>query len=127
MAGYRELPMGRHDLPTMSDARSVAAFEKFVKAKQELLAVALQGRGVFTISTRIDGPKVTSTTPPTPVNQALTQATVTFNEAVDIRTFTVNANTVARNTLVAALVSGSISKRRAQIVRWECRQFWDLR
>jgi hypothetical protein len=39
MTGYRDLPMGRHDLAVMSDARSLAAFEKFVQTRQELLAL----------------------------------------------------------------------------------------
>src|SRR5438094_8012105 len=39
MSGYRDLPMGRHDMTVMSDARSVDAFEKLVKARQELLAL----------------------------------------------------------------------------------------
>jgi len=39
MTGYRDLPMGRHDMTVMSDARSVDAFEKLVETKQELLAL----------------------------------------------------------------------------------------
>jgi len=39
MTGYRDLPMGRHDMTVMSDARTVDAFEKLVKTKQELLAL----------------------------------------------------------------------------------------
>jgi hypothetical protein len=39
MNGFRDLPMGRHDMTVMSDARSVDAFEKLVKTRQELLAL----------------------------------------------------------------------------------------
>jgi hypothetical protein len=39
MTGYRDLPMGQHDMAVMSDARSVAAFESFVQTKAELLAL----------------------------------------------------------------------------------------
>ena len=37
MAGYRDLPMGRHDQEAMTHPSVRAAFEKFVKQKQELL------------------------------------------------------------------------------------------
>ena len=37
MAGYRDLPMGRHDEQRMSDPRLLEAFEKFVSLEQELL------------------------------------------------------------------------------------------
>jgi hypothetical protein len=39
MTGYRDLPMGPHDMTAMSDARSVAAFEAFAKSKDELLGL----------------------------------------------------------------------------------------
>jgi hypothetical protein len=39
MTGYGDLPMGGHDMAVMSDARSLAAFEGFVQARQELLAL----------------------------------------------------------------------------------------
>ena len=39
MTGYRDLPMASHDMTAMSDARSEAAFENFVTAKKELLAL----------------------------------------------------------------------------------------
>jgi hypothetical protein len=39
MAGYRDLPMGRHDTSVMSSPRAVEAFEKFVKLEQELMAL----------------------------------------------------------------------------------------
>jgi hypothetical protein len=39
MAGYRDLPMGRHDAKAMSDPAVLEAFEKFVAIKQELLAL----------------------------------------------------------------------------------------
>jgi hypothetical protein len=39
MAGYRELPMGKHDEKAMSEPRVLEAFERFVKVKQELLVL----------------------------------------------------------------------------------------
>jgi hypothetical protein len=36
MAGYRELPMGRHDLKVMTDPRVFTTFEQFVTLEQEL-------------------------------------------------------------------------------------------
>ena len=37
MAGYRDLPMGRHDEKVMSDPKAFAAFERFVSIGQELV------------------------------------------------------------------------------------------
>jgi hypothetical protein len=37
MAGYRDLPMGRHDEQALADPYIIRAFAKFVKAEQELL------------------------------------------------------------------------------------------
>jgi hypothetical protein len=37
MAGYRDLPMGRHDDTAMSDPKLLEAFERFVSIEQELL------------------------------------------------------------------------------------------
>ena len=42
MASYRDLPMARHDTDSMSSPVIVEAFERFVNAKQELLAVLLE-------------------------------------------------------------------------------------
>jgi hypothetical protein len=39
MAAARDLPMGRHDVQTMSSPEVADAFQRFVKARQELLAV----------------------------------------------------------------------------------------
>jgi hypothetical protein len=39
MAGYRHLPMGRHDQKVMSGPEVLGAFEKFVKLELELLAL----------------------------------------------------------------------------------------
>jgi hypothetical protein len=39
MAGYRDLPMGRHDPKAMASPRIRAAFERFVEREQELLAL----------------------------------------------------------------------------------------
>ena len=39
MAAARELPMGRHDTQTMTSPEVAHAFQRFVKAKQELLAL----------------------------------------------------------------------------------------
>ena len=42
MAGYRDLPMGRHDEKGMTHPRVLDAFEKFVECKQELLLLLEQ-------------------------------------------------------------------------------------
>lgn len=42
MAGARDLPMGRHDTQTMASPEVGDAFQRFVRAKQELLDL-LQG------------------------------------------------------------------------------------
>ena len=39
MAAARDLPMGRHDAQTMSSPEVADAFQRFVEARQELLAV----------------------------------------------------------------------------------------
>jgi hypothetical protein len=39
MASYRDLPMGRHDEQVLSSPAAVDAFEHFVTAEQELLAL----------------------------------------------------------------------------------------
>ena len=39
MAAARDLPMGRHDTQTMTSPEVAEAFQRFVKAKQELLAL----------------------------------------------------------------------------------------
>jgi len=36
MAGYRDLPMGRHDTSVMASPRAVQVFEKFVTVEDEL-------------------------------------------------------------------------------------------
>jgi hypothetical protein len=36
MAGYRDLPIGRHDERALADSKLVEAFEKFVSAEEEL-------------------------------------------------------------------------------------------
>jgi hypothetical protein len=36
MAGYRDLPMGKHDAKAMASPAAVDAFERFVKLEQEL-------------------------------------------------------------------------------------------
>jgi hypothetical protein len=39
MAGYRDLPMGRHDAKAMAASAVVESFERFVELEQELLAL----------------------------------------------------------------------------------------
>jgi hypothetical protein len=39
MAGYRDLPMGRHDMRVMLSRKAIEAFEKFVKLEEELLSM----------------------------------------------------------------------------------------
>ena len=41
MAGYRDLPMGRHDESALLDPKLLAAFETFVKREEELLNLLL--------------------------------------------------------------------------------------
>ena len=38
MAGYRDLPMGRHDERALADPKVVEAFERLVKVEDELLS-----------------------------------------------------------------------------------------
>jgi hypothetical protein len=42
MAGYRDLPMGAHDLELLSAPEAVRAFEGYVQAKERLLALLQQ-------------------------------------------------------------------------------------
>src|SRR5512138_3896095 len=42
MAGYRNLPMGRHDQQSMTHPRVREAFERFIQHKQELLELLKQ-------------------------------------------------------------------------------------
>jgi uncharacterized protein YukE len=42
MAGYRDLPMGRHDQQAMTHPRVRETFERFVQQKQELLSLLEQ-------------------------------------------------------------------------------------
>jgi hypothetical protein len=42
MAGYRDLPMGRHDQKAMTHPRVLEAFERFVQHKQEFLGFLQQ-------------------------------------------------------------------------------------
>lgn len=37
MAGYRDLPMGRHDMEVMASPKAREVFERFVKLEQEIL------------------------------------------------------------------------------------------
>jgi hypothetical protein len=39
MAAYRDLPMGRHDMQVMAGPEPLAAFERYVRVKRELLAL----------------------------------------------------------------------------------------
>lgn len=45
MAGYRDLPMGRHDQKAMAHPRVRDAFEHFVQRKRELLELLKQTEG----------------------------------------------------------------------------------
>ena len=42
MAGYRDLPMGKHDEQAMTHPRVAETFEKFVRRKHELLSLLEQ-------------------------------------------------------------------------------------
>jgi hypothetical protein len=39
MAGYRDLPMGKHDEQALADPRGLQAFQTFVRVERELLAL----------------------------------------------------------------------------------------
>ncbi len=39
MAGYRTLPMGRHDMEAMTDPKAFATFERLVQIERELMAI----------------------------------------------------------------------------------------
>jgi hypothetical protein len=41
MAGYRDLPMGRHDARALADPRLLQAFDRFVQREEELLSLLL--------------------------------------------------------------------------------------
>jgi hypothetical protein len=42
MAGYRDLPMGRHDMEALSSPQVAEAFQQFVRLEQELVALLQQ-------------------------------------------------------------------------------------
>lgn len=81
-----------------------------LNTKTDTLAVATQGRGAFTIAIDTNGPYVTGVTPNSPVlpplnavsatNLPLNTVTVTFNEPLDPRTFTISSEESARTTTV---------------------------
>lgn len=56
----------------------------------DMLAVATQGSGTFTISTDRIGPRVVALTPGTPLSAGVTSIQVTFSEPVDPRSFTLD-------------------------------------
>jgi hypothetical protein len=43
MAGYRDLPMGRHDEQVLAQPKVLEAFARFVKIEEELLALLQRG------------------------------------------------------------------------------------
>src|SRR5207248_1001645 len=53
----------------------------------EIVAGTL-GRGVFEISTQVEGPRAVAVAPSTPTSPGLTSVIVTFDHPVDPRTFT---------------------------------------
>jgi hypothetical protein len=71
------------------------------------LAIATQGRGAFEISIDVSGPQVASITPSTPVSAPLTTVTVTFNKAIDPRSFNIGADIAARATVANSLLQSS--------------------
>ncbi len=91
--GANWLPLG-NGLPAapVVDVQFNAAFE--------VLAVATQGRGVFTLSTARFGPAITLVAPASPTTDgALNSLDVTFNTPVDPRTFTADSNNAPRTLL----------------------------
>jgi hypothetical protein len=66
MAGYRDLPMGRHDPVAMADPQSRAVFERVVKLEEELLHF---------LETRLDRDRATLV--------AMTQSTSRATKPVD--------------------------------------------
>ena len=73
------------------------------------LAAAVQGRGVFELSTRTSGPVVVATTPATPQNTALTSINVTFDEPVDPRSFGLTTDTSARSQVAAQITNNPVA------------------
>src|SRR5439155_5291970 len=69
------------------------------------LTAAVQGRGVFTLSTQTSGPAVVSSTPATPQGPPLTTISVSFNEAPDQRTLTLTSNVQARFNVTLGLAN----------------------
>lgn len=63
---------------------------QFSKDYEEVVAGTL-GRGVFVLSTQVEGPRVLSAAPATPTSPGLSSLTVTFDHPVDPRTFTVGS------------------------------------
>jgi hypothetical protein len=76
-------------------------------ASQGVLAAALQGRGVFTISTTTSGPSVTGTVPSAPAVGPTASATVTFNEPVQPGTFTTTGDSTARASVINSILSST--------------------
>jgi hypothetical protein len=68
--------------------------------KSKEIAAAVQGRGVFTIFTDLQGPRVTSSSPSTPGAPPATTFITTFNKPVNPTSLVVDAETRARNTQV---------------------------
>jgi hypothetical protein len=103
---YISLDKGAHWKLFGSGLPNAPVVELQLNKSQNTLVAAVQGRGIFTISTSVLGPQVTGVSLVTPTAPPLTQVTVTFNAPVDPRTFTIGANAVARNFITAGLVNG---------------------
>jgi hypothetical protein len=73
------------------------------------LTAAVQGRGVFSISTDVGGPFVTSISPGTPGSSPLTSLTVTFDKPVNPNSLLIDAETAARGTKVVDVLDHSVS------------------
>jgi len=76
--------------------------------KSKEIAAAVQGRGVFTIYSDVQGPRVTSVSPSTPGAPPATSFTVTFNKPVNPTSLVIDAETQARNTQVVNVLDHSL-------------------
>ncbi len=80
--------LGRSWTPLGQGLPHVPVVDLQFSTQFEKLVAATLGRGVFQISTDQTGPRIVSVGPAVPASPGLSSVTVTFDEAVDPRTFT---------------------------------------
>ncbi len=87
-------------------------------SKSKELAAAVQGRGVFTVYTDVQGPAVTSVSPTTPGAPPLNSITVNFNKPVLPTSFVIGNQTAARNTQVVNVLDHSLEYFQDEVAGW---------